>query len=331
MGLDRNRREDLDHAWLDSLLALSLKPDSAEADENRIANLWRAIDMDCESPERLDFSRDQLDGPTPSSLSTQQTVRWNRLRSPWSSWMVAAAVLSVLLTIPWYLRANQAIAAIDRANQVFPTPRKYRIQMTSVGEQSPSRTVWLYLDSSNRFVIEHPSWFQSQKTWLGGDSVSQWIVLPAGPAFIGSQKVLGGWLVRRDGDAPYLHLSTILDRMRNGYKLSAPTSTQISSIDNHAPIECIYIKGQRRSDRHGLPSTIELWVHPENGMAQRVVLNWNIPTPQDGVRSRKQWTVDLVDCPTLPSNWFSPDAHMRPSQRIIEANSANDLESVDSE
>lgn len=331
MGLDNEKREILDQAWIDSLLVVSMSPNMDQSDETRIANLWRRIEIDSNTPNRVDADSENSERAPHTSLLAHPNEPTNRPRSKWRSVLAVACVIALLSAIPWLLRPSHAIAAIDRANQVFPTPRKYRIQMANIGENASSRTVWLYLDSSNRYVVEHPSWFQSQRTWLGGDSRSQWIVPPVGPAFTGNQRILNGWLIRRDSDTPYLHLSTILDRMRNGYELTRPKSTELSSSDNQRTIDCEYIIGTRRLNRPGLPATIELWTQRDSGMAQRVVLQWGVQSKSSDGSMQKRWTIDLVDSPKLPSDWFSLEGHLRPSQRTIEVFSSNDLENIEVE
>jgi hypothetical protein len=311
MTLDEDRQKELDQIWLDSLLQESLRPEQ-DRDRQRIESLFSKPDFDLsEAHSAVDHKFRLL-------------VRWLPL-------VIAASVLIAISSWPQFSSSNQkAYAAVDRSLRATPAAREYsiRILRNNLSGDELIRTAQLYLDKNNRFAVRRQSWLGSSDIWIGSDGTNQWFVPRVGPAFKGSERILGGWLMRKDSTSPYLHLNTALKRMKKDYDLTMLPEAGLDGVDGEGTILCERVHGEwksqaKSSSDRAMPVEIELWADKENGIARRVVLVWNREPNQVGVT---QWSIDLVGYPSLAENWFEPSGHVGGGQRIITIGKETDLE-----
>ena len=294
------RRQQLDQQWLDSLLTSAY-----QADERQ--------------PERIAAVMQQLDRP----------VVAQRARAPWYSLqnLSALAIAASLLVLATFVMDNsqqRAYATVARSAKAAPKTRLYRmhmlVQRPAIGQRE--LTADLYVDPSNRFVLKHPGMFGFGTAWIGGDAEQRWIAPPRGPVIVGGEEIVGRWLMGQDIDSPYLHLSTLLQRMSKGYALTMLGNVALEG-PNRANVECTHVRGDIRQARPWLPSTIELWADVDSGVAQKVVLHW---PPMPNRRGPVRWTIDLIDTPgDLPNDWFDIAGHAA-GRPIVRARTDNDLE-----
>ncbi len=216
--MNPERQKQLDEAWLDSMLQSAYRVDSA-AEEARIAGVMERLD----EPQR----RESRHSESRHSESLRARPTWGPTRSPWFSarHLSALAIAASLLILAVFVvdtSDRRAYAAIARSAQAVSKLRHYKVQMTFQRAQLGERELAanLYIDPSNRYVIEHPGFFGRGTTWLGGDGSQRWLVPPRGPAFVGRPQLLDRWLTSQDSTSPYLHLSTILESMSKAYQLS---------------------------------------------------------------------------------------------------------------
>ena len=219
---------------------------------------------------------------------------------------------------------QRAYATVARSAKATPKTRLYRmhmiVQRPAVGRRE--LTAELYIDPSNRFVLKHPGMFGFGTAWIGGDAEQRWIAPPRGPVIVGGEEIVGRWLIGQDIDSPYLHLSTLLQRMSQGYALTMLSNVSLDG-PNGSKVECTHVRGDVRQVRPWLPSTIELWADIDTGVAQKVVLHWS---PMPNRRGPVRWTIDLVDTPgDLPKDWFEIGGHAA-GRPIVRARSDNDLD-----
>ena len=131
----------------------------------------------------------------------------------------------------------------------------------------------MYLNDKNQFVVRHPGWSRFGDVWIGGDSNSRWIAPRFGPAFVGGEEIVGNWLTRKDIPSPYLHVSTILQRMSRAYRLTMLSDEELPQVDSPSKSTlCQHIVGELRKPNGTLPAKIELWASVETGMAHRLEL-----------------------------------------------------------
>ncbi len=158
--------------------------------------------------------------------------------------------------------------------------------------------------------------------WIGGDAQQRWIAPPRGPVIVGGEEIVGRWLSGQDIVSPYLHLSTILERMGSGYALTMLPKATLDG-PNGKSIECTHVRGDIRQQRAWLPRMIELWADVDTGMAQKVIIHW---PPSPNRRGPIRWTIELIDTPTsLPNDWFDIAGHA-PGRPIVRAKTDRDVE-----
>lgn len=311
MTLDEDRRQELEQLWLDSLLQESLRPDR-DRDQQRIQSLLSQPDFELNEGHLAIV-------PKSGSL-----VRWLPL-------VIAASVLIAVSSWSLFSSSNQrAYAAVARSLRATPAAREYSIRIfaNSLAGDEVTKTAQLYIDKNNRFAVRRQGWLGLSDIWIGSDGTNRWFVPRVGPAFQGSEQILGGWLVRKDSTSPYLHLNTALKRMEKDYDLKMLHDIELEGVGVEGRIVCEQVhgawNGQRKSaSNRTLPTEIDLWVDKDNGIARRVVLAWNREPNQGGVT---QWTIDLIGYPNLAENWFAPSGHIGVGQRIITIGKETDLD-----
>ncbi len=296
-----HRQQQLDEQWLDSLLTAAYQADDGR---ERVAKVMR-----------------QLDQP---SKPVRVRAHWASLQN--LSALAIAASLLVLATFVMDNSQQRAYATVARSAKATPQIRHYRVHMLAQRPAVGLRefTADLYIDPTNRFVMKHPGMLGFGTAWVGGDASQRWIAPPRGPVIVGGEELMGRWLTGQDIFSPLLHLSSMLERMRDDYAL-----TMLSDVALDGPhgtkVLCTHVRGDVQRMRGSLPRTIELWADVESGIAQKVILHWP-PSPNITRRSPVRWTIELVDTPTdLPGNWFEIDGHAA-GRPIVRARNDQDLE-----
>ncbi|MCE3018184.1 MAG: hypothetical protein ACK56W_10190 [Pirellula sp.] len=317
MTLEPERQSALDDAIIESLLREFYVADPN--DERRIASILNAIE--CEATEAT----------TTDSSSTQLLVNLRFQVNRWVSLAIAACVLLVAgLVFTFFSRGNAAYAVVMRSLEVTPKIRAYRMQMVHQHPLWGNREVTadLYLNDQDQFAVRHPGWSRFGEVWIGGDAKSRWVVPRFGPAFVGGEEIVGSWLAKKDIPSPYLHVSTILHRMSRVYHLTMNDDTTLTLADSGEIVACQQIIGELRGFNKTLPSKIELWAKLDSGIAQRLELTWQ---RAESERGPIRWTIDLMDSPELPSNWFILDGHINEGRRVVSIKSIAELEDVEND
>ncbi len=311
MTLNPNQQTELDDALLDSLLRAMYVGDPRQ--EQRIAKMLTRLDANASAATH--------------SLSESRRT-WNRRISVA---LAASILLAAVYSLTYLTASNPAYAAVRRSLEVAPSTRAYRIRMVH------QRPIWgkrevtadLYLNDRDQFVVRHPGWSRLGDVWIGGDTKSRWIAPRFGPAFVGGEEVVGNWLIRKDIPSPYLHVSTILERMSRAYRLKMLSNESLSPLD--APGEstmCQHVVGELRRTNSSLPAKIELWANVDSGMAHRLELTWQRAATE---RGPLQWTIDLVGSPELPTNWFELAGHIAADRKIIPIKSTAELDAAEND
>lgn len=308
---------------------MPLKPEQkAELDDALLDSLLRnALAGDSQDSARIEQMLTRLDAETTSATNAN-----NVRRSP-KRWVTLALAASLLLAAAYSLTylttSNAAYAAVMRSLEVPPTTRAYRIRMIH------QRPVWgkrevtsdLYLNDRDQFVVRHPGWSRFGDVWIGGDTASRWVAPRFGPAFVGGEEIVGNWLMRKDLPSPYLHVSTILERMSRAYRLKMLENESLPQTDVPGKtVLCQHVVGELRRPNLALPATMELWADADTGMAHRLELTWKRPESE---RGPLKWSLDFVGSPELPSDWFELEGHITKDRKIIPLKSAAELDAAE--
>ncbi len=310
MTLEPEKKAKLDEALLDSLLHEIYVGDPRE--QQRIARVIDELNVQAARPS------------SPDTIAHRNV--WRRV--------VSITVAATLLLAAGYglmqmTSSNTAYAAVMRSLEAQSATRAYRIRMVHQRPAWGTREVIsdLYLNDRDQFVVRHPSLPRFGDVWIGGDAKNRWIVPRVGPAFTGVEETVGGWLMRKDVPTPFLHISTILQRMSKTYRLQMLDNVSIPHPDHpEQSFTCEHVVGLRRAANVTLPSRIELWADVETGMARRLELTWDRKPNERGPLS---WTIELVGSPDLPENWFEVEGHVSPERRIIRVRSSTELDEAE--
>jgi hypothetical protein len=310
-------RETVDGVWLDSLLH-HMHHDDHQANEVRLAAL-----------------RQRIGGRTSVRQATPR--RWR----PYVSYLVAASLLIALgIFFSQSVRLgpdSAAMAAVSKSMAASVGYREYRLRILGrrafgANQESVAR---LYLDPQDRFVLLHPGWLGLGQTTIGGDRSHRWIVPRIGPVMVGGEELLGKWLAKKEIASPYLHVQTILERMKRAYDLELRSDESLPMLDQEGrPMQdqlfvCQRIHGKRRVRNESLPQEIDLWADRDSGVARRLRLEWESSNAQTLPR---RWTLDLCEPDgnqaTRSSDWYQYSAHVDSNRRVISVGSQRDLDAI---
>lgn len=263
---------------------------------------------------------------------TPQPLPANGRRWPWYV-MASAAVLLLLL---WPLipsDQSRALARVQRtlATAAQPVPRHYQLRIDYRFGPRRTRTIEgdLYVQGSDHLAVRIPALLDPERdAWAGHNSEQAWVVPAFGPVMVGDQLSLGKWLrARNEVATPYLHVSSMLNRMMVSYSLqeladqSVPASDQDESFDRSS-VRCHRIRALRRSStREKLPARIELWIDPDSGVVKRLDAHWNLEDRQVG---RERITLDWRSESDLPIDWFQHQGHHGRHRSVVEMDSESE-------
>jgi hypothetical protein len=284
---------DADECLVESLLRQTLRPDPAER-ERRIEGVMAAI-------EPADVARE-----------TSVYRRWGR--GNWVRYTVAAGLV-IALGVWWQDSSpgQRAYATVQRSLEAAASAGARRYAVVSEVRRPFQGNITvrgdLYVDGAKRFAVRHPARLPLRDVWIGGNEREHWIVPPVGPVMIGDEQMLRSWMSRRDdADTPFLHVTTLLERLATHYDLEMlPGESIADQAGGVVDIECQRVRGRLRADGDSRgPQQVDLWASRVTGDARRVVLDWELTPEQFG---RSLMTIELVEHPQLPADWFEPSAH----------------------
>ena len=309
MTLDENRQGELDHMWISSLLDETMNSES-NLEQERLRNLFAS----------QEFSRQETGFVVKSPIDT--LFRWMPIA------MAATIAVAIGCWSLFFTTDQRAYAAIARGMQPISVAREYSIRMVSNSAMGAELTnnARLFLDSEDRFVVHRLGWLQLGDVWFGKEGSNQWVVPKLGPAIVGSERILAGWMTKKDSTAPYLHIQTVLKRMEKGYTLTMLPDTDLDSFSGK--VICERVRGERKDPataqrNNERPSAIEMWTDKATGIVHRLDLTWDRSPTEIGPI---HWTIVLQGYPTLAENWFKLIGHTVPGQRIVMIGKGSELD-----
>ena len=290
---DRRRVADLQ--WLDALLEHSQGRNRAVI-EALVASVLTRLRDETEGPALLPVSFDERTGK-----SAHPPKRWRSL-------LVAAAALVLIGVVWWQQAPNSAYAMIEQAYRaaLSTTDRTYRVTMTYDVSPTNPKTSTLHVRGGQQFAFEHTGPL-GRHIWMGGNGREFWFIPPVGPVLVtDSEHFVGQWLNRSQADMPFLQLTTILERMRDNYELTAHPN---EPLDGSGPT-LHHLRARRRSDitneNARIPEAIELWANRQTGVVQRLILTRS----QDSTRPGPQTIVfDLTSEEPRAADFYDYSTH----------------------
>jgi hypothetical protein len=303
MSSEHTSPDDNREALIDALLR-SACVDERTTVANRVDEVMRQIEIGTTVSGRLIAERTRL---------TRRT--WSRR----VSWAIAATLLVALFIGLQYLGpARQALAAVEQslAAAAEQIARKYLITVTfKNGNRRREVGNDLYVQGNDRFALRHPALLPGADGWLGKNGDQAWVVPSFGPVRTGNDLALSRWLSSQEQlSTPYLHVTTVLDRMSRGYRLQELGEATIRTAEGN-DVVCRHVLGELKTGKNPkLPATIELWSDAQTGVAMRVEARWPLSTSESG---REEVVLEFAGQPELPDNWFDPEGHYSGSRRKI--------------
>lgn len=287
---DRNRE-----ALTDSLLKAAYV-DERMAVTKRVDQVMQQIELEKGSPRRPNYE------PSRATRST---------RSRWISMAIAASLFGAMfIGVQYLVPAQQALAAIEQSLEAAEeqVARRYLITVTlKDGRKSQEIENDLYVEGNDRFALRHPALLPGADLWLGKNGNEAWVVPAIGPVRTGNDLALSRWLNSLEQfPTPYLHVTTVLDRMSRGYRLRELGKSTVRSVAGIDDV-CRHVVGELENEANqNLPATIELWSDAESGVAIRIEARWSLSASEFG---REKVVIEFADQPDLPNNWFEAEGH----------------------
>ena len=243
--------------------------------------------------------------------SSEQLQDRSQGKSRIIAWGVAVAALMLIAVTVRILDTSQtAVAAVDAsiAQSLQEIGRRYSV--TTKLRLSETNTVDcnvdLFVKGASRFALRGESLLSARPLWIGNDQGAAWVVPPRGPVLEGNTENLMQWVIgQEDIGTPYLHLSTILTRMRDFYALKSLPDQSVKIGTQH--LRCRHILGKLdREDSVHRPDVIELWSDAESGFTVQLIARWHLPKGQVG---RELLQIQFQENVELHDHFFTPDAH----------------------
>ena len=310
---DQNNEEETKQRLIDSLLESAIGSAHEEA-QSKVTDALSRI----ETLEPGEAGKEQ------NKVTLNQRQSWFSRRKL-IGFATAAAVM-IAVGLPFMAQGQSAlnILQLSLKESKRDVARRYDVELKfqKSNGQTNTRVADLYVKGSDRFAFRRKG-LLGREWWIGGEGDNNWVVPAVGPVIEGDPSSLSRWLKRKpELSTPYLHVSTILERMGNGYKLTNHREETITGLDG-TEVRCRHIEGRLRKvidvrdfeDR--IPDRIELWADVETGVAYKVVASWDLDSDQAG---RLSITAQLVDQPELPGDWFQAEGHYQGQRRRISFN-----------
>lgn len=218
-----------------------------------------------------------------------------------------AAVLLLAAGIYWNsgshptARAALVRASVDAARLA---DREYHaladLQNPSGSITRTESTLWVR--GGEKFVLEHP-WMGGHVT-IGNNGHRAWFVPLLGLPSQDDNPEQSVWWARKAGWAlPDLTVRGLIESLVDDFDLELLPN---ESLPAHPGIVCQHIRGMRRVADVNRFQVIELWAHPQTGVAQRIVLYWDRPADLAGP---ERIQVDLVAERPQHDTWYEPESH----------------------
>jgi hypothetical protein len=247
------------------------------------------------------------EAPTASTVHDKSKPILERSRFPWMQAvsLVIAASIFIAVFLPFVDSSRNAMAALNRSIEQarMDVGRHYSVKMkTRIGQATTmDKEVDLFVKGEDRFAIR-----THLNVWLGSNREKSWLVPPVGPVIEGDSRRLHSWVEGQDEiSTPYLHISTVLEQLREAHELSKVTNVSLDIRGQR--VACQYIVGILKEKQSSqVPNRIELWADAQSGAALKVIASWDVNAQGFG---RESVTIELQDEIELDDAFFGPNAH----------------------
>ena len=249
----------------------------------------------------------------PHDIGEKVPLPWSPSVTSRRNWLIPAAAIAATLTgLALWLTppgtASSAYAAVQRvaADARILKDRRYRVTQSlnfDQGEQGDLEST-LYVRGGEKFALEHRG--PMGMAWMGSNGREGWLIPALGPPIITDNPRYPARWAREEGLAlPDLQLTGLLDLMKERFQL---TLLPREPLPDRPEVLCERISGRCNANDGGA-NRIELWAHPETGVAQRLVLEWNRAPDEAGLTAVQ---LDLLAEEPQPDVWYEAEGHRHP-------------------
>ncbi len=322
------RCEAADLRFLHVLLQQIGDPGEA-ARERRILCLMNALD-------------DGIAQPLPSD---EKALPWSAksltARAPWFSvgrrWVVSGLTLAaglLVMAVIWAGHNGTEVSAYAAVEQVYSAATSLQDREYSVVSEIKRASDVIEVESTlfvrggEKYSIRHP--FVLGEIWIGYDGHQSWLVPPLGAAITreeshDSPHYLREWANDSGFVIPELQLTALIAHLRDQFELellpSEPLATSPEALaaaagepldlEQLARTEVMWrrIRGTLSVPLPGRPAVVDVWCHPETGVARRIDLVWHRDKSPGSSRGLRRMTVQLVRDHVLDESWYEPTGH----------------------
>ena len=301
---DKARIADL--AFLNALLEAVHRPQGSLVAQrvDRVMNVIRSTDQVADQ-----FANEREAADLADSQKPRPATRRTAAALPTWVWPLfsTAAVLLLAAGIYWNSGSHPtARAAVLRAS-VDAARLADREYHALADLQNPSGSITrtestLWVRGGEKFVLEHP-WMGGHVT-IGNNGHRAWFVPLLGLPSQDDDPQQSVWWAHKAGWAlPDLTVRGLIESLVDDFDLQLLPN---EALPAHPGIVCQHIRGIRRSPEVNRFQVIELWAHPQTGVAQRIVLYWDRPADLAGP---ERIQVDLVAERPQSDVWYEPESH----------------------
>lgn len=293
-----------DLLWIQGLLETAFRPQimNPESQIQRAMASIRTLDTGTVTPA------------TPIEAVVQSRSKWRQS----IVWMTAAAlVLSLGIWLQSRDPRRQAYAAIERIREAASAARDREYLVTLISSDTnevKGRQVeaQLFVRGGEAFAVRAPAVLRPGDIWFGRDRTGAWFKPAVGPVLSGSGALLmqQRFLRGREQDAPFLQLTTVLERLSDAYRVTL-LSDEVPDRGTLTPVAaCQHLRAVVRPLKGlpgWLPKEIEIHAERESGTIIKMVLVCN-PAEPNGLEGIQ---FDFVSQSQLPDNWYRPEGRQR--------------------
>jgi len=265
------------------------------------------------------------------ALETAPRVISLRWKAGLSTAAAAVVVLGLLLTLsaPQSVQADLApiLTAFDKGDKTYqitiaadtnePAPRRgfgRRRFGRRLAFKPPRRGMMTRRLDNATLQIRGRRYVLTCRTGRGGevlkgfDGQESWLVCPWGASARGDDhSLLEQEIPDHISSLLFLDLRDMLHQIEAQYALSGPSAGTLD--DGQTPTQ--YYRAERIGRRDRMPRRIEFWVDPLTHELQQIVCT-GVHFRGPG-RQRYTLRITLVSTEPLPEEWFTQQAHIRPS------------------
>jgi hypothetical protein len=305
---EESRRQYADHLLLHSLLD-AVTRGSGDVD----ADLWSALSSRLDEAAAESAVEGESVDPIPVGSSAGPTAVSAGGRRNWLISSIGIALSLMVVGSAWLLMPGAtptARAAVEEALQQADrrVDRHYQIKIDLAAVADVEAD--LYVRGSNQFAL-HARGPLDVSVWLGIDGEKAWLAPAVGPVVVASEiQAIQERLASLSGlPIEFLMVGNVLRMLERDYTLTmVPQDEQAGTLRHIVAIK-------RKGFRPLLPSRVDVWTSPKDGLVHQLLLDWSGQVENLAVR-RVEFV--LTDETPRGASWYEHSDHHADGVPVIQ-------------